>query len=90
MFLGTRAQNSRHTARSWFPPSTRRQPKKRDVEGYVRDATIYSGGGALVGEVFSHVGRGFGIGMVGSAVYVAAKRGKDVQLPAQTELLARL
>ncbi|MGB6876664.1 MAG: hypothetical protein WBD87_11585 [Candidatus Acidiferrales bacterium] len=46
--------------------------------------------GALVSEVFSRVVRGFGIGMVGSAVYVAAKRGKDVQLPAQAELLARL
>jgi hypothetical protein len=64
--------------------------EKRDVKGYVLDATIGTGGGSLVGEVFSHVVRGFGIGLIGSAVYVATKRGKDVQLPAQTGLLVRL
>ena len=41
-------------------------------------------------KVFSHVVRGFGIGLIGSAVYVATKRGKDVQLPARTVLLVRL
>ncbi|MFZ0640760.1 MAG: hypothetical protein WA020_04720 [Candidatus Acidiferrales bacterium] len=64
--------------------------EKRDVKGYVLDATIGTGGGSLVGEVFGHVVRGFGIGLIGSAVYVATKRGKDVQLPAQTGLLVRL
>jgi hypothetical protein len=64
--------------------------EKRDVKGYVLDATIGTGGGSLVGTVFSHVVRGFGIGLIGSAAYVAVKRGKDVQLPAQTGLLVRL
>jgi hypothetical protein len=64
--------------------------EKRDVKGYILDAAIGTGGGSLVGEVFSHVARGFGIGLIGSAAYVAIKRGKDVQLPAQTGLLVRL
>lgn len=64
--------------------------EKRDVKGYVLDATIGTGGGSLVGAVFSHVVRGFGIGLIGSAAYVATKRGKDVELPAQTGMLVRL
>jgi hypothetical protein len=64
--------------------------EKRDVKGYVRDATIGVGGGTAVGAVFSHVVRGFGIGLIGSAAYVVTKRGKDVELPAQTGLLVRL
>ena len=64
--------------------------EKRDVKGYVLDAAIGTGGGSLVGVVFSHVVRGFGIGLIGSAAYIAAKRGKDVQLPAQSGLLVRL
>lgn len=64
--------------------------EKRDVKGYVLDAAVGTGGGSLVGAVFSHVVRGFGIGMIGSAAYIAVKRGKDVQLPAQTGLLVRL
>lgn len=64
--------------------------EKRDVKGYVLDAAIGTGGGSLVGEIFSHALRGFGIGIIGSAAYVATKRGKDVELPAQTGLLVRL
>jgi hypothetical protein len=64
--------------------------ERRDIKGYVLDAAIGTGGGSLVGEVFSHVVRGFGIGLIGSAAYVATKRGKDLQLPAQTSLLVRL
>lgn len=64
--------------------------EKRDIKGYVRDAAIGTGGGTAVGAVFSHVVRGFGIGLIGSAAYVATKRGKDVQLPPQTGLLVRL
>lgn len=64
--------------------------EKRDIKGYVLDATIGTGGSSLVGAVFSHVVRGFGIGLIGSAAYVATKRGKDVELPAQTGMLVRL
>jgi hypothetical protein len=64
--------------------------EKRDVKGYVRDAAIGVGGGSAVGAVFSHVVRGFGIGLIGSAAYVVTKRGKDVELPPQTGLLVRV
>lgn len=64
--------------------------EKRDVKGYVRDAAIGTGGGTAIGAVFSHVVRGFGIGLIGSAAYVITKRGKDVELPTQTRLLVRV
>lgn len=64
--------------------------EKRDVKGYVRDAAIGTGGGTAVGAVFSHVVRGFGIGLIGSAAYVATKRGKNVELPAESRLLVRV
>lgn len=64
--------------------------EKRDVKGYIRDATIGTGGATAVGAVFSHVVRGFGIGLIGSAAYVVTKRGKDVELPAQSRLLVRV
>jgi hypothetical protein len=40
--------------------------------------------------VFSRVLRGTIIGLVGGSAYVIAKKGKDVELPAQTGLLVRL
>jgi len=43
-----------------------------------------------VGAVFSHVVRGLTIGLVGSTAYIMAKKGKEVELPAQTVLLVRL
>jgi len=44
----------------------------------------------LVGAVFSHVVRGTVIGLVGSSAYIVAKKGKDVELPAQTGMLVRM
>ncbi|HYL62471.1 MAG TPA: hypothetical protein VE077_07595 [Candidatus Methylomirabilis sp.] len=64
--------------------------EKHDLKGDVMAATIGTGGGTLVGAVFSHVVRGFGIGLAGSAVYVVARKGKEVDLPAQTGMLVRL
>ena len=64
--------------------------EKHDIKGDVLAATIGSGGGTLVGAVFSHVVRGFGIGLAGSAVYVVARKGKEVELPAQTGMLVRM
>jgi hypothetical protein len=64
--------------------------EKRDIKGDIADAAIGTGGGSLVGLVFSHVVRGFGIGMIGSAAYVIQKKGKEVDLPAQTALLVRM
>ena len=64
--------------------------QKHDVKGDIVAGTIGTGGGTLVGAVFSHVVRGFGIGLAGSAVYIMARRGKDVELPAQTGMLVRM
>jgi hypothetical protein len=60
---------------------------------YKEDALIVAigtSGGSVVGAVFSHVMRGFAFGLAGSAAYVVARKGKDVELPAQTGLLVRL
>jgi len=64
--------------------------EKHDVKGDIVGATIGTGGGALVGAVFSHVVRGFGFGLAGSVVYIVARKGKDLDLPAQTGLLIRM
>jgi hypothetical protein len=64
--------------------------EKHDVKGDVLGATIGTGGGTLVGAVFSHVVRGFGFGLAGSAAYIMARKGKEVELPAQTGMLVRL
>jgi len=63
--------------------------ERRDVKGAVTDLALGMGGGSVVGAIFSHVLRGFVIGTVGSAAYVMVKKGKEVELPAQTGLLVR-
>jgi hypothetical protein len=64
--------------------------EKHDIKGDVLAATIGTGGGTLAGAVFSHVVRGFGIGLAGSAVYVVSRKGKEVDLPPQTVMLVRM
>lgn len=64
--------------------------EKHDYKGDVMGGAIGTGGGALVGAVFSHVVRGFGIGLAGSAAYIVARKGKEVDLPAQTGMLVRM
>jgi hypothetical protein len=64
--------------------------EKHDVKGDIVGATVGTGGGTLIGAVFSHAVRGFGLGLAGSAVYIVARKGKDVELPAQTGLLVRV
>jgi hypothetical protein len=64
--------------------------EKHDIKGDVIGATIGTGGGTLVGAVFSHVVRGFGLGLAGSAAYIVVRKGKEVELPAQTGMLVRL
>ena len=59
---------------------------KRDVIG----ATIGAAGGTLIGAVFSHVVRGFGIGLAGSAAYIVARKGKEVEIPVQSSMLVRI
>ena len=64
--------------------------EKHDVKGDVLGATIGTGGGTLVGAVFSHAVRGFGFGLAGSAAYIAVRKGKELELPAQTGMLIRM
>jgi hypothetical protein len=64
--------------------------EKHDYKGDVLAATIGAGGGSLVGAIFSHVVRGFGIGMAGSAAYIVARKGKDVSIPAHSGILVRM
>jgi hypothetical protein len=64
--------------------------QNRDIKNTVQDVAIGTAGGSLVGVVFSRVVRGTVIGLVGGTAYVVAKKGKDVELPAQTGMLVRL
>lgn len=63
---------------------------KPDIKGDVALVGLSSGGGTVVGTVFSHVVRGLVLGLVGGTAYVMARKGKDVELPAQTGFLVRL
>lgn len=64
--------------------------EKQNVKGDVADVAVGTAGGSTVGLIFSHVVRGTVIGLVGSSAYIAAKKGKDVELPAQTGILVRM
>jgi hypothetical protein len=64
--------------------------EKHDYKGDVMGGSIGSGGGALVGLIFSNVARGFGFGLAGSAAYIVARKGKEVDLPAETGMLVRI
>jgi hypothetical protein len=63
---------------------------KHDIKGDVIGGAIGIGGGTLVGAVFSHVERGFAFGLIGSAAYVMTRKGKEVDLPAQTTIVVRM
>jgi len=64
--------------------------EKHEVKGDIVGATIGTGGGTFIGAVFSHFVHGFGFGLAGSAAYIAARKGKDLDLPAQTGMLVRM
>jgi hypothetical protein len=64
--------------------------QKHDYKGDVLGGTLGVGGGTLIGAVFSHAIRGFGLGLAGSAAYIVARKGKEIELPAQTGMLVRL
>jgi hypothetical protein len=64
--------------------------QKRDIKGDIMTGGLGTGAGALVGVLFSNVMRGTIIGLVGSSAYIVAKKGKDVELPAQTGILVRM
>jgi hypothetical protein len=64
--------------------------QKQDIKGDIEDVAIGTSGGSLLGVVFSRVVRGTVIGLVGSSAYIVAKKGKEVELPAQTGMIVRL
>ncbi len=64
--------------------------QKRDLKGDLMTGGLGTGAGAVVGLVFSNVARGTVIGLVGTSAYICTKKGKDVDLPAQTGMLVRL
>lgn len=64
-----------------------------EKQDYKQDAlfvAIGGGGGSLVGLIFSNVTRGMGIGFAAGAAYVVARKGKEVELPANTGMLVRM
>jgi hypothetical protein len=64
--------------------------QKHDYKGDAYGMAIGSGGGTLMGVLFGNITRGLGIGLAAGAVYVVARKGREVELPAQTGLLTRL
>jgi hypothetical protein len=64
--------------------------EKPDIKGDIETAALATGGGSLVGVIFSHVARGLALGAGGGAAYVLIRKGKDVKLPAQTAFNVRL
>jgi hypothetical protein len=66
------------------------EQNNRDIKGAVEDVALGTAGGSVVGLIFSRVVRGTVIGLVGGSAYVVAKKGKEVELPAQTGILVRM
>lgn len=64
--------------------------ERADIKGDLEAGALATGGGSLVGAIFSNALRGFAFGIGGGAAYVLIRRGKDVSLPAQTALRVRL
>lgn len=64
--------------------------EKQSVKNDVMDAAMGTAGGATVGLVFSRVMRGTILGLAGSGAYIAARKGKDVELPAKTGMIVRM
>ena len=64
--------------------------ENHDVKGDVEAVAIGTAGGSTVGLIFSHVLRGTVFGLVGGGAYVVAKKGKEVDLPAQTGMMVRM
>jgi hypothetical protein len=64
--------------------------EKHDYKGDAIGMAIGGGGGSLLGVIFSNVGRGVGLGFAAGAVYVVARKGKEIDLPANSGMLARI
>jgi hypothetical protein len=64
--------------------------EKHDYKGDAIGMAIGGGGGSMIGLIFSNALRGFGLGMAGGAIYVVSRKGKELEMPAQTGMLVRL
>jgi len=64
--------------------------EKHDYKGDVIGMAVGGGGGSLLGVLFSNVGRGVGLGFAAGAIYVVARKGKEVDLPANSGILTRM
>jgi hypothetical protein len=64
--------------------------EKHDYKGDALGVAVGGGGGSLVGAIFSNVTRGLGIGFAAGAVYVVARKGKEIDLPANSGMLTRM
>ncbi len=64
--------------------------EKHDIKGDVIGGAVGLGGGSVVGALFSNVSRGVGFGLIGAAVYIVERKGKEVDLPAQTTIRVRM
>ena len=60
-----------------------------DIKRDFTSVGLSTGGGTVVGAIFSHAIRGLTIGLAGGTAYVIARKGKDVELPARTGLVVR-
>jgi hypothetical protein len=64
--------------------------EKHDYKGDAIGMAVGGGGGSLLGAIFSNVGRGIGLGFAAGAVYVVARKGKEIDLPANSGMLTRM
>lgn len=64
--------------------------ERHDLKTDAEDIAIGTAGGSVAGTIFSRILRGTIIGLVGGSAYVVAKKGKDVELPAQTGIIVRM
>jgi hypothetical protein len=64
--------------------------ENQNIKSDVEDVAVGTAGGSTVGLIFSHLLRGTVIGLAGSGAYIATKKGKDIELPAQSGMLVRM
>jgi hypothetical protein len=64
--------------------------EKHDYKGDVIGLAIGGGAGSTIGLIAGSLGRGMGIGFAAGAIYVVARKGKEINMPEQTAMLVRL
>jgi hypothetical protein len=64
--------------------------EKHDYKGDAIGMAAGGGGGSIVGLIFSNLTRGLGIGFAAGAVYVVARKGREIDLPANSGMLTRV